>query len=166
MKYSKWMPILPALICSGAIGICSAPASGKSSGPSQSGREVYLPPLSAHELVEINNHFPLRKYSRFPTGVRKLMQRADFERDECRASPGMNGENAARVLIGCNLSYRASVLLEDRGWCWGGSDISAEQYWLSCKLDQRYVPGALRDEGDPFSPVDIREAGNEARNRH
>jgi len=125
--------------------------------------QAFLPPPSAQDMADMRRYYPIEKYRSFPRSIRPLLQRAASEQDACRGlaeSQKYNGLSGPRR---CNLSHRALVLLEEQGWCWGGSDTEAEKHWMSCKAIPQYVIGTLRAEGDPFSAADIREAERPAR---
>jgi hypothetical protein len=125
--------------------------------------QPFLPPPSAQDMADMHRYYPIEKYRSFPRSIRPLLQRAESEQEACRGLADGQKYNGLSRPSRCNLSHRALVLLEEKGWCWDGSDIEAEKHWMRCKEIPQYVIGTLRAEGDPFSAVDIREAERDAR---
>lgn len=119
---------------------------------------LYLPPLPAEERFDIENAIPISKFATYPAAVRVLMQRAEFEQGRCRIGPGHDGPMGGVAMWGCNIWRRALAILSAHGWCWGGSDIVAEQHWLPCKEVPYAADGAWVEYEDYFSAADIREA--------
>lgn len=125
--------------------------------------QAFLPPPSVQDMADMHRYYPIEKYRSFPRSIQPLLQRAESEQDACRGLTDGQKHNGLSGPRRCNLSHRAFVLLEEQGWCWGGSDIEAEKHWMRCKEIPHYVIGTLRAEGDPFSTADIQEAERPAR---
>ncbi|WDF73676.1 hypothetical protein [Novosphingobium sp. KACC 22771] len=125
--------------------------------------QAFLSPASAQDMADMRRYYPIEKYRSFPRSIRPLLQRADSEQGACRGLADGQKYNGLSGPRRCNLSHRAFVLLEERGWCWGGSDIEAEKHWMRCREIPRYVIGTLRAEGDPFSAADIEKTERGAR---
>lgn len=125
--------------------------------------QAYLPPPSAQDMADMRRYYPIKKYRSFPRSIQSLLQRADSEQGACRGLADGQKYNGLSGPSRCNLSHRALVLLEEKGWCWGGSHTEAEKHWMRCKEIPQYVIGTLRAEGDPFTAADIREAERDAR---
>jgi len=86
--------------------------------------------------------YSLSNYRRFPVSVRRLMRRSDMEQYRCRNGRGDNPS----TYHSCNRSWRASVELERRGWCYGNERndaIMADFHWLRCTRDRTSRPGQL-----------------------
>jgi hypothetical protein len=108
--------------------------------------------------AEMERYFPLSRYGHFPVEARRLLQKADFEQDECRGT--FRGPATYRA---CNRSWEASVALERVGWCWGNETAgpSADDHWLRCSRIRGYHAGWAGAQ-PPFSEQEIREAADEA----
>jgi len=109
----------------------------------------------------MRRYFPISRYEPVSLEIRSLMQRAEAERGICRDGPGADGPVGLAAMRGCNMAHRAEVLLEEKGWCWGGAEIEADKHWLPCARVSHHVAGSLRAEGDPFSPSELREKARE-----
>lgn len=112
-------------------------------------------PASADEMID--QFYPLANYVSFPASVRPLMQEADFAYSRCRNGPLGRDPNGPEAMIACNRDYELRVMLEDKGWCWGGATTEAQKHWLACRRDPHYVRGALKAEGKPYSSQEIEQ---------
>lgn len=112
------------------------------------------------ETVEqvLKKYYPLSDYRRFPQSVRPLMQQIDFQHSVCRNGFDGQDPDGPESMKACNKAYELLVLLEDKGWCWGGSHTEAEKHWLACWRDPYYEKGLLKQDGKPFSDKDIENA--------
>ena len=118
----------------------------------------FLPKPSRQEAADMQKYYPLTRYRKFPVQLRPMFQRADSEHDICRGLPDANAKQDIVLMQRCNRAHRAYFLLEKKGWCWGGSDISAEQRWIKCASGPKNRSPDLQYDGDPFTKRDLRRA--------
>lgn len=78
-------------------------------------------------------------YKQYPIQVRSLIRLTDLEDGRCRGRLG----GAPETLRACNRRDHLLVLLEKKGWCWGGSHVGYLEHWLRCADDPDY----RRDHG-------------------
>jgi hypothetical protein len=85
--------------------------------------------------------FDMSRYVQFPPDDRLLLQRAEVENTRCRGWVGSDSERYRT----CNRRDCVMLELEQRDWCWGGGEISAEHRWLRCSKmpDHRPSTGEL-----------------------
>lgn len=100
--------------------------------------------MAARRASYARQWFPLSRYREFPAAVRPLLQRAETEAALCR------GSGNEEVMNVCNFSHKLHVQLGRLGWCWGGSDIGANEHWVRCDEDPHTAPGQLEGSAPPF----------------
>lgn len=106
----------------------------------------------------MKKYFPPARYRKFPLLLRPMFQRADSEQDICRGLPDADANQDIVLIQRCNRAQRAYFLLEKKGWCWGGSDISADQHWIKCGSGTKNQNPKIQYESDPFTVNDFRRA--------
>jgi hypothetical protein len=116
--------------------------------------------LSAPEIKDMVEYYPLHHYSTYPPDIRVFLQREYFEHDLCRIAPGADGSNGPRAMRSCNASFHMMIALEDKGWCWGGSTTESEKRWVRCR--DTVESGYMLADREPFSPAEIQQAEREA----
>lgn len=82
---------------------------------------------------DYKKYFPADKYNNYSIEIRSSLRSADMEDYRCRGGHRDDpGTTAA-----CKQRDTLMGEIKKQGWCWGGSEISAEQHWLLCKADKK-----------------------------
>ena len=116
--------------------------------------------LTAQEVQNMQEYFPVKMYVRFPNDIRDLLRRADFEHDFCKAGPLPGDPDNLRSARSCDASDALLIVIEDRGWCWGGSTTESDKRWVKCRFDPR--SGCLLEQGQTLTPDQVQACRRDA----